>query len=262
MLRKEIDRNYVVYPSWAELPAKWADLPRLLADPLRSGFLDPNFDARRFGYPEQIQPYEIVSGPEGGGIIMWRGDPTRGRWLPLTVLTKEANLRLPSGSDSLYQASDLYVAYLEPMGEPGWQMGLAKKPLNIRPALSPEHAESAGDRIYWVAQLQASVQAFEGAQGLDVNCYLGNALRAPSRCLVGPPDLLDAETEAWFPNPEYQSAWFEVSGDGDGIGYHFAVVVYIGNHLRWFGGPRMDSMHLVAQIEGKPNPCRRWTRKN
>ena len=52
---------------------------------------------------------------------MWRGDPTGGRWLPLTVLHKEANLRLPNGSDSLYRASDPYVAYLEPMGEPGCQ---------------------------------------------------------------------------------------------------------------------------------------------
>ena len=35
MLRAEIDRNFIVYPSWAVLPAKWEDLPRLLADPLQ-----------------------------------------------------------------------------------------------------------------------------------------------------------------------------------------------------------------------------------
>jgi hypothetical protein len=72
---------------------------------------------------------------------------------------------------------------------------------------------------------------------------------------------LRAETDGWFTNPDYESAWFEVSGDGDSVGFHFAVVVYIGNHPRWVGGPTMDSMHVVAQIEGKPNVRHQWCRR-
>jgi hypothetical protein len=79
--------------------------------------------------------------------------------------------------------------------------------------------------------------------------------------VAGPPSDLPTETAGWFTNTEYESAWFEVAGDGDGIGFHFAVVVYIGQHLRSIAGPRVDAMHIVAQIEGKPNPRRTWNRK-
>jgi hypothetical protein len=101
MLTRETERNFIVYPSWAELEARWGDLPRYFADPLHSGFLQPGFDYRRFGYPETIQPYELIDGPAGGGIIVWRGDPYRGRWLPLCVVTHDADLLEPNGVSGL-----------------------------------------------------------------------------------------------------------------------------------------------------------------
>ncbi len=64
MLIKETERNVVVYPSWAERETRWSDLPRYFADPLHGGFLKPDIDYRRFGYPDQIQPYELIDWPE------------------------------------------------------------------------------------------------------------------------------------------------------------------------------------------------------
>jgi hypothetical protein len=61
MLYEETDRHFIVYPSWAELPARWEDLPRLFADPLNSGFLPRRrFDPRRSGWAFPVQPYAAV----------------------------------------------------------------------------------------------------------------------------------------------------------------------------------------------------------
>jgi hypothetical protein len=253
MLRKETERNFIVYPSWAELPAKWDDLPRLFADPLNSGFIQRGFEPQRYGYPEQIQPYEITSGPVGGGIIVWRGDPYRGRWLPLCVVGHEAMLRLPCGTDKIYKdvQAEAAVFYLDPMGAPGWQMGLAKKPLNFRPVLSMLHADLAGAKIYWIVRYKRAKRAQELKRLHEIPSW-ANHFGLEARRLASVPEAVVEELSRWFADPAYDTAWFEVSGDDDGVGYHFAVMVYIGNHLRWVAGPRMERMYLIADIEGQP----------
>jgi hypothetical protein len=259
MLHTEKVSEFIVYPSWAEMSATWEDLPRLFADPRSGEFLPQGFDTLPRGWTDL--PHELIDGPAGGGIIKYqRGAPGQA-WTPLLILTYEANLRAPNGMDGLlYKCRDACpVLYIEPTGV-GWRLGVAKKPRNIRPGLSLEHAEAAGDNIYWVVRYRgarktpkeikglSSLPAWAGHFGLD-------ALALPH----GPAEALRLETQRWFTNPENESAWFEISGDGDGVGFHLAVVVYIGNHLRWVGGPRVRSMHLVAQIEGKPNVCSAWT---
>jgi hypothetical protein len=264
MLRKETDRHFIVYPSWAQLPVKWDDLPRLLPEPLKSGFIEPNFNFRKYGFPERIQPLKLFDGPEGGGIIHWRGGP-RERWLPGIVLTKNANMCPPNGMDlfemSAYDAGEPGVAYLEPMGEPGWQLGVAKKPLQLRPCLSYEHVDGAGEMIYWVVRFKRPRSGNKIDKWLNRVPEWAHAFGLEARRLPEVPSSIRSTTDPWFPNPEYESAWFEVSGEDDGVGYHFAVVVYIGNHLRWVAGPCVDSMHLVADIEGKPRIRVGWNRK-
>jgi hypothetical protein len=156
-----------------------------------------------------------------------------------------------------------FVSYLEPMGAPGWQMGFAKKPLNIRQPLSFEHADSAGDEIYWVVRYKIARKVAKEIKGLsDMPAWARHFGLEARRLKSGPSDAVKSETDPWFTNPEYGSAWFEVSGDGDGIGYHFAVLVYIGNHLRWIAGPRLQTVHLVAEIEGRPNIMQKWNRRS
>jgi hypothetical protein len=58
------------------------------------------------------------------------------------------------------------VACLEPAG-PGWHFGLPKMPRNINPALSFEHAEAAGDRIYWVVRFKRARNPTNEIKGLS-----------------------------------------------------------------------------------------------
>jgi len=267
MLYQETNRNFIVYPSWAQSRAKWEELPRLFADPLNSGFLPRRWDPRRSGWPFPVQPYELIGGPEGGGVIVWYGVESRGGWLPSLIVGSEANMPSPNGMGSYYlerhdtNPDEGRVCYLEP-NPPGSEVGIVKKPPNIRPGLSFEHADSAADKLHWVVRFKRSRKPASELKELssapDWALHFGLEAR---RLTSAPPEALQAETDPWFTDPEYESAWFEVSGGGDGVGYQFAVVVYIGNHLRWVAGPRIESMHLIAQIEGKPNPRRTWTRK-
>ncbi len=41
MLKTPHDMNFDVWPSWADLGFRWEELPSALADPLKSGLLDP-----------------------------------------------------------------------------------------------------------------------------------------------------------------------------------------------------------------------------
>jgi hypothetical protein len=154
------------------------------------------------------------------------------------------------------------VCYLEP-GASGSGLGNVKKPNSIRPGLSFEHADAAEDKLYWVVRSKRARKPASEIEGLSkVPAWAQHFKLDAKRLTSGPSEALRSETAAWFTNPAYESAWFEISGNGNGLGFHFAVMVYIGNHLRWVAGPRMDRMHLVAQIESKPSICQHWPRKN
>lgn len=263
MLMGEAERTFIVYPSWAETEVRWSDLRRDLADPLNSGFIQPDFDYRRFGYPEEIQPYELIDGPEGGGI-MWRGDPYRGRWLPLCVLTSGANLLEPNGVRILspdYDPHDPYVAFLEPYDNPLGSLGGGKRTRVYNIALSYENADAAGESVYWIVRFRRPKGRSREVQGLRQIPEWSQALGVEVRRLDDVPADVLLETAPWFAGDNNESAWYNATCDDSGLGFQFAVLVYVGNHLRHVAGAAMDSMHLVARIESRPNFWCRWNRK-
>lgn len=262
MLRKVKDHSYVVYPSWAStsLSYKWQNLPRLLADPLNSGYVansdDPEYYWECCGYPRTPQPFKLIDGPVGGGIVMWEGDANAGRgwrWLPIVVLESEANLRLPNGMDSIWKQFDAQVVCMEPHG---W--GIGGGPKLYRCAVSTEHVDSAGESVYWLLCLKEGKRIAKGV-GEIATWAAGFGLTVVLMFEVS--TALLAESEPWFNGSSVRRIWFEVHGGGGEVGYQFAILVYIAYHLRWVGGTSVLSMHLVSDIEGKPNSRRLWTSK-
>jgi hypothetical protein len=154
------------------------------------------------------------------------------------------------------------VCFLEPHENGLWKLGIGKRPRNYNTPLSYEHVDSAGDGVFWVARHKRPRGRSRGLAGLVDVPEWSSAFGVQARRLDGPPAGVLEETEAWFTNPQYESQWFRAESQDTGLGYQFAVLVYIGNHLRHVAGPAMDSMHLMARIEGQPNFRRRWTRKN
>jgi hypothetical protein len=264
MLRKETDRNFLIYPSWAQIPAKWADLPRLMADPLGSGLLQRHFDPKEFGYPDVPQEHAFIPGSEGNGIIVLYNDPrVQSKWLAGRVL-REAQWLNPNGMrafDEAQREPQPFVCYIEPMVGSGWWIGVAKKPIIVVVNLSYEHVEAAGDSVYWLVRYQRTSRGQELKRIADVAGWAAN-FGITVRRAEQFPEAVQAEAAGWFINPECASVWFDVFTPDDGIGFNFAVLVYIANHLRWIAGPRVKSMHLLAQIEGRPQICSRWNSRS
>jgi hypothetical protein len=261
MLRIEPKMHYYVYPSWAELPCPWGNLSQHLSNPLQSPFIkdDPNwcrYNWRELGYPKTIQPFDLIDGPVGGGIVRVHAAPFE-KWLPGVILGTGANVRSSDGMNPISDTFESGVFYLEPSNEPGWELGLGKKAKVFLCDATTEHAESAGDQVYWIVPFKSSKQepAYldqipRWARDFDVKVSRADPVS----------DALREETALWFVDPSNRLAWFEVRGGPQSVGYQFAVSFYVGLHGS-FVSNRRGAIHLVAQIENKPNARIRWTKK-
>ena len=167
MLTLDKDRQFIVYPSWANLPYAWDRLPEILRDPKKSGFLQAPVLRQ---YPVPPPRIDYLNGPAGGGIIVVHqtrrsqpADPDNAalelpanQWLGTLVLASEANLRSPMAAPRV--SEDPFrslVTYLEPYEYPA-EVGLGLRPRTklYLCAATPEHAASAGASIFWLATLE------------------------------------------------------------------------------------------------------------
>jgi hypothetical protein len=269
MLTLDKDRQFIVYPSWVNLPYPWDYLPEILSDPGKSGFLPANIPRAFPTPPPQI---DYLNGPAGGGIIVVHQPRHRpapdidnpalafpvSQWLGTLVLVSEANLRTPNGCGLAGPFASL-VTYLEPYEYPEEvQLGLRPRPKLYLCATTPEHVASAGTSIFWLAALErrkrrppalAELPGWASAFGLSV------------AELEDIPERLRSETAGWFGDPPaFDDVWYQVSGGGNSVGFHFAVLVYLALHTRSVVKP-LQAMHLVANIEGGPLYRKTWHRR-
>jgi hypothetical protein len=253
MLSREKKKKYIVFPSWLDPTYKWEDVPAIISDPLKyNDFTRLNYtedDLRRFGYSEEILPFELIDGFAGGGIILIHKSPEQ-RWLPDGALTFDKGVDLigPAGTAVLDWKCN--VAHFENRSDPLWQLELGKKRKNYEMAATPEHIESMPDCVFWLIRF-VPTKTGKQMKGLDDVPGWAKHFGLDVRRLEEPPEPVRKETADWF-NPDFQRAWFEVKDAGDGFGYNFAVMLYIGLHLCSVSPSRMRCMHLLASIEGKP----------
>jgi len=256
MLYIERRKKYIVFPSWLQPTYKWEDLPEIISNPLKyDEFHRYNCSVkkqRESSYPEEIQPFELFEGPAGGGIILVYRD-SLSRWLPYYALTFDKGVDLSSPYLMLHDDWYSNVAYLEPTSDPGWVLSTGKKPKEYRLGACVEHIESMPDSIFWVVGFEPTQTGKEIRSLDDVPAWAEHFGLEVERLLELPEAVKD-ETGWWLKTLKEQFAYFNVSGGGDGFGYHFAVMLYIGLHLRAVAGRRMQSMFLLASIEGKPTP--------
>jgi|GEM_PF-4982001 len=257
MLRRIPNHSYIVYPSWAKPSYRWEDLPAIFSDLFGSGFLTFGRGPEDFlecGFSLDPEPYQLFDGVGGGGIILWEGDAHAGRgwrWLPIVVLQREANVRVPAGMPFSTEEFGTRVFIMEPHGGGG----LSKRgKLYICPT-STENIDEAGDDIYWLICSTDKASQLKGLQAL-VDSARGFGLELTSEAAV--PEAVRSKFEGWVPDPQLHFIWFKVQGGDENLDYHFAVLVYVAYQLRSLARNKLASMHLVAQIEGKPNLIHSW----
>jgi len=260
---------YIVYPPWAKFSYRWEDLPRLFANPLATSYTDPISALysreskeqywRDLGWPtEYIEPARLINGPVGGGIISVKRVPN-GKWLPLAIFIKEANIRSPNVLMNSLNKLPFDVTYLEPFDSPLRDYLHGK----LRPKIylcdpTPEHITSDLEGIYWVIGIKKGRNIIQGIEQLhDWVSAFGIEIFA----LPETPEILRAETSPWFIDPDIDLLWFRINGGGNGAGYHYAVILYTSMYLRYAIGPRMKYMHLLANIEGELRIRENWFKK-
>jgi len=254
-LQKDNKRRYIVFPSWLQPVYKWEDLTEIITNPLK---YDDNArlnysleDFVEMGYPKDIQPFELIKGPIGGGIILVYADPDE-RWLPGGALTfdKGVDIRISEAMED----EICNVTYLEHCHHPGSLACAQKKMKNYLLHASAEHVESMSDRIFWVFGYKSYKRVNREIRGIsDVTDY-GKHFGLEVKRLSEVPKPILNETANWLDIKDLTYVWFDVKGGGTGFGLHFAILLYIGYRLCSVGGPRMGYAHLLASIEGEPRP--------
>jgi len=250
MLEREPHTHYYVYPSWAELSYRWSDMRAILSRPLASGYVNPDPAYwKELGYPDRIQPAELLEGPAGGGIIVAHIGFFE-HWLPRLILAREANTTCFGMMGNLEWQLAAPVSYLEPRDEPGAEWGLGKRAKSYLCPISTEHVEAAGSRIYWMMEFKG---AEPGGNYVDEVKSLGLGFGLQISSLSSDPDLPGNDTPAWVADATHKRRWFEVSGGGNRLGYQFAIMGYVALHMAWRLKNKIGWFHMIAAIQGEPH---------
>lgn len=263
MLKNEIERSYFVYPSWANPPYLWDELPQLLHDPLNSGLIentDPEYWAK-LGYQPENPEFQFLKGAFGGGVF-WVEDhpleidhsspiPTSKRWLYQNVLSS-GDTQLTCVDELLPYSREVgcSVDYLEARETAETSLGLAPKPKTYSINGTIEHLGVDIDHIFWAVRIKRGKRTIKGLTEL---APIASDFGIELNLMNSPDEKLSSITEPWFVHPDRETQWYEVRSQNEGVGFHFALAVYAGFHLRYIGGPRIRSIHLIANLESKFN---------
>jgi len=253
-LKKDLRKKYIVLPSWVQPAYSWDEIAGILSNPMDyDDFGRLNYGPEKLiemGYPEEPQPFELFAGPMGGGVILVHIGANE-RWLGYGALTfdKGVDLRCP---EPMQDEECNNVAYLAPTTYRGWYIDAGKKFKEYRIGASAEHIESMPGSIFWLIGFRPTSSSGR-IKGLSEISAWGEGFGLHVDTLDMPPEQVRQETAQWL-NPMLRYAWYKVEGDGNGFGYHFAVMLYIGLHLASLAGGRTCEMHLLSSIEGTPKP--------
>jgi hypothetical protein len=254
MLKIETDRQFLIFPSWLKVAYSWKEIQQIVENPIKYDKLAQlNYtkeDFERFGYSFDV-PVDILDGPCGGGILV--PHLPRGKaWVAQGALTfdKGADIRdlryLESYGQEFYYKK-LNVAHLEHLAHAGSLYRYDKPPKNPKLFCSMEHVDFLTDEVYWLVtgRSPASSEMLHFLPGW------AKAFHIKLELLSGVSLELQDFTQNWVPEKQ-KTVWFKVTSKNQGMGFHFAVLIYFGFHLATTEKRRIKSMHLLADIEGKP----------
>jgi hypothetical protein len=262
LLKSEPKTLYAVYPSWASYEIDWQTLKPHVQDPLNSNLLDATtvqWIAHKKLRPQNPEPIETLDGPAGGGIVIehLRTAPPGLVWY---VFNEFAEGAAPLGVNGVRADRSEHVCYLQPARK---LYGFGRRPPKVYDLcyISFEHAESAGESLYWVVDFTGKKEI----AGLDEVSGLANGFGLEAnRPEAEPPELASEVPELlalgsdWYSWLDHRLVWYRVSGGREGIGYQFAIIVYVALHLRKVAGRAFKTMHLIGQVETKARFRSKW----
>jgi len=204
--------------------------------------------------------YRLWRGFSGGGVLA----------VSLTIPTRQRNLDLlrESGGKPIYglvlgnesgQELSTCLACVTPDRPPGIAVkwGLAERVPNPTVTATAEHAECLHDERYLLvvpkAKRKSAIKLIDKLPEWFAKFGV-NITSSPSE----PPSVLRNEMCAWFTDPA-RSMWVvRMEGGEANAAWQLAVIYYVAEY--WDVHARgLDSVHFVANIEGRPNFRKNWT---
>jgi hypothetical protein len=245
------NHGYFVFPSGVELGFDWNDLDHIFHDPLKSGLLDANdvvWLRKMDMYPPRMPPYRLLNGPNGGGLIFVDETGLPQPTLVFLLLGKTTRFSSPPGMPQRTVPNAPNVTLLEARGD--LQLRLRRRLPSPRYCrISPENLDSAEDLIHWVVDYADGRSLLKGLELLPPTA---RAFGFEVELLENPGPAIGKEAASWFP-AGHQQSWYRISSDSISADFHFAVLAYVAFHTASQVGKRLHSMHLAAQIMGRPH---------
>jgi hypothetical protein len=248
MLHAERQRRYVIYPPGVSFSYSWDELPDLLADPLSSGYLDPREDWNGLGFPSAILPCSFIGGPWGGGIIYVELDIEE-KWMPGLILSKEANIHAPATTIPHLNTLPFWVSVLEPRNELGMRRIKGSSGFRMCEAATVEHLDHNNDETYWL--VTGTIQTHEMPE-LNSSIKEASALGCDCEPVASLPECITNQLSNLFKRSGSRCIAFRATRHPAGVGLNFAIMLYVALYLQRRFGTRIQSMHLLGNIEGSP----------
>jgi hypothetical protein len=136
------------------------------------------------------------------------------------------------------------------------RMGFAGRVPAPTVCATAEHADGLDGKCYLLVVPKASRRSLKSMEQLPAwFSTFGVTIEAP---LAGVPAGLQAAMRDWFDDPERPMFVLPMAGGEANAAWQLAVVYYVAEH--WDTQARgLDSVHFVAEIEGRPNFRKNWT---
>ncbi len=207
-------------------------------------------------YSKRRPTIDYFSSPVGGGIIVPHIDRDEW-WLGWPVLSADlTGIRnpagVPPGRDTGFGSR---VRYLEPHdNSPEVQLGLKKRPRLFTCKVTPEHADEAGDELYWLVSTKRKNRR---SRALDDIPTWTEPFDVRLKRLDQCPEPLLQKQDDWFLSSDFEPTWYHAITPERDVGLHFAVLLYIAL-LACSVSSGLQSMHLVAQIDRRPRYRHTW----
>jgi hypothetical protein len=239
MLLANRDHTYLVLPAYASSYCKAVDAANL-----------------RLGSPVRFWP-----GYAGGGIVSHLSELSHEQRIRVTetfihgmatLLPYGTALGNPSAL-ALRMSVQIVQVYRTP--DFAVRLGLGKKLPEPSVKMTIEHVDSLGDgRLLLVVPKKRRKNIPMMHELPSWFLHFGISVAGP--CELSPGIRL--EMCDWFEDANRPMYAFEVSGGMDQAAWQFAVLTYIAEY--WdVNAKGLDSLHMLANIESKPNFRRHWT---
>lgn len=254
MLAWDNEKNFLVYPSWANFSYAWPALPELFKDPLSTVYAESRTRDRwvELGYRMKDDDYKFHDGPFGGGVIEKQGSSKF--WSPLIILGSEAELRKPF---RMSLQDEWWVTVLVPKILAEHKLGIERMPPAPAPRFSIEPINSLQEHSYLILGCSPrkrrtfKVDGFVAAlRQLGINCavYVGDSPIPQENLSVICPLGLDYH-------------WIQIKPERWSANALFAFVVYVGAYFAKATPGSLFRVHLASAFRDFPQrygSCRTW----